>query len=54
MEDWTLKDLTPALGFDTEEQTETFCEEHEFEISENENGEAFIDLGSVMTGNLTG
>lgn len=54
MEDWTLKDLTPALGFDMEEQTETFCEEHEFEISENESGEVFIDLGSVMTGNLTG
>lgn len=54
MEDWTLKDLTPALGFDTEEQTEAFCKEHEFGIAENENGEAFVDLGSVVTGNLTG
>ncbi|KAL2038496.1 hypothetical protein N7G274_008835 [Stereocaulon virgatum] len=53
MNDWTLKDLTPALGFDSEEQTETFCKEHEFEIAENENGEAFVDLGSVVTGNLT-
>ena len=54
MEDWTLRDLTPALGFDTEEQTEIFCREHEFDIGETENGEPFLDLGSVMNRSLTG
>lgn len=54
MEDWTLSDLTFALGFDDEAQTELFCEQHEFMIAEKENGDLYIDLGSVVGGNLTG
>jgi hypothetical protein len=47
LEDWILPDLTTALGFDTEEQTQTFCEEHGFTIGEREDGNGFLDLGSV-------
>lgn len=54
MEDWTVKDLTFALGFDTEYQTQTFCGEHDFELGEREDGELYVDLGSVASGNLTG
>ena len=54
MEDWTMKDLTPALGFDNEDQTWTFCEDHAFGIEERDDGEAFVDLGSVVSGNLIG
>jgi len=54
MEDWTLRDLTFALGFDSEYQTQTFCEEHDFELGERQDGELYIDLGSVASGNITG
>ena len=54
MEDWTLQCLRPALGFDTEEQTQVFCEEHDFQIAQREDGELYVDLGSVLSGNLTG
>ena len=54
MEDWTLRDLTVALGFDMESQTQDFCEEHGFEIDEREDGELYLDLGSVSSGILIG
>ena len=54
MEDWTIKELTSALGFDTQNQTEVFCEEHDFQLAEREDGELFVDLGSVMSGGLIG
>ena len=46
-EDMILGDVTNALGFDNEEQTQKFCEEHGFVIGEREDGEAFLDLNSV-------
>ena len=54
MEDWTIDDLTHALGFDEEAQTRVFCEQHEFVIGYNANREQYIDLGSVTGGSLTG
>lgn len=54
MEDWVLPDLTVALGFDDEDQTAQFCEDHEFVIADNDNGDAYIDLGSVTRGELRG
>ncbi|KAL9000037.1 MAG: hypothetical protein Q9169_001282 [Polycauliona sp. 2 TL-2023] len=47
IEDWTLTGVTSTLGFDDEEQAQTFCEEHGLAISEKEGGETYVDLGSV-------
>lgn len=52
--DWVLSDLTPALGFDHEDQTRDFCEDHGFSILEKESGEAYVELGSVTGKYLTG
>ena len=52
--DWILPDLTGVLGFDNDDQTAQFCEEHEFMIEENEAGDRYIDLGSVAVGRLRG
>ncbi|KAL8710945.1 MAG: hypothetical protein Q9220_004544 [cf. Caloplaca sp. 1 TL-2023] len=46
-EDWTVDEVTNALGFDDEDQAQNFCEEHGFVVSEREDGESYIDLGSV-------
>ena len=54
MEDWVLQDLTIALGFDEEDQTAQFCEDHDFAIEDNDNGNAYIDLASVTGGQLRG
>lgn len=54
MDDWVLDDLRVALGFDTENQTQTFCEDYGFTIAVKENGEAYVDLGSVVGGYLSG
>ncbi len=54
MEDWILDDLTTALGFDDEGQTQTFCEDHGFTIAEMDSGEAYVDLGSVAGRYLEG
>ncbi len=54
MEDWILDDLTTALGFDDEGQTQTFCEDHGFTIAETDSGEAYVDLGSVAGRYLEG
>lgn len=51
--DWVLSDLTPALGFDHEDQTRDFCEDHGFSILEKESGEAYVELGSVTGKYLT-
>ena len=54
VEDWLLEDLTYALGFDNHDQSRTFCEEHEFEILEREDGEEYLNLGSVIGPSLKG
>lgn len=54
MEDWVLDDLRIALGFDNEDQTQSFCEDYGFTIVEKESGEAYVDLGSVQGRNLSG
>ena len=54
MEDWILGDLATALGFDNEDQVQKFCEEHGFTIREREDGESFLDIGSVNGKWLTG
>lgn len=53
-EDWVLDDLKNVLGFDDEAEVQQFCEQHGFTVSERENGEAYIDLGSVASTYLTG
>ena len=54
VEDWTLGDMTNALGFDNDDETVQFCEEHDFVIAESEAGEAYIDLSSVAGGQIGG
>lgn len=54
MEDWTLNDLTQALGFDDEAQTRVFCEQHDFTVAEKIDRGQYLDLGSVTGGSLTG
>ena len=54
MEDWVLKDVTLALGFDDDEEAAQFCEEHEFNIGEGDNGDLFLDLSSVAGGQIGG
>ena len=34
MEDWVLKDVTLALGFDDDEEAAQFCEEHNLDDSD--------------------
>ncbi|KAL9583746.1 MAG: hypothetical protein Q9212_002533 [Teloschistes hypoglaucus] len=53
VEDWTLSDVADALGFDDEDQAQTFCEEHGFTVAERANGEIFVDLGSVKGRHLS-
>lgn len=53
-QDWVLDDLTYVLGFDNENQTRTFCEDHGFSVLEKESGESFLELGSVTGRSLTG
>ncbi|KAL8692271.1 MAG: hypothetical protein Q9218_002664 [Villophora microphyllina] len=47
IEDWTLPDVTEALGFDDGHEAQTFCEEHGFTVAERNDGEYYVDLGSV-------
>lgn len=54
VEDWTLSDVADALGFDDEDQAQTFCEEHGFTVAERANGDFFVDLGSVKGRHLSG
>ena len=48
MDDWTLKDLTGALGFDDESKTQQYFRFHDVVIHKKEDGTEFIDVGSVM------
>ena len=54
VEDWIFRDLTPALGFDDDDQTASFCEEHGFVISNGDKDELFIDLSSVASNQIGG
>ena len=54
MEDLILGDLRTALGFDNEDQVQSFCEDHGFVIGEREDGESFLDISSVTGKWLTG
>ena len=54
VEDWTLDDLTETLGFDDEQETQAYCEDHGFTVTEKENGEIYVDLGSVAGRYLSG
>lgn len=53
IEDWTISDMTQALGFDDNTQTTDYCQDHGFAVETRDDGEDFLDLGSV-NGNLTG
>ena len=48
MDDWTLKELTEALGFDDESQTQHYFKYNGVTIHRREDGTEFIDIGSVM------
>ena len=54
IEDWGLVQLTHLLGFDDEQQTRAYVEDHGFLFAERENGETYIDLGSVAGKHLSG
>ena len=54
IEDWGLKDLAKALGFDTELQTRTFVEDYGFDVVEQEHGYSYVDLGSISSKHLSG
>lgn len=54
MEDWGLEDLTFALGFDNQDQTCSFCEDHELQVHEKDDGGRFVDLGSTSGLHLRG
>lgn len=46
-EDWTVGELTEAMAFDDDDETEAFCEAFGFEIGERADGADFLDLTSV-------
>ncbi|KAL8794910.1 MAG: hypothetical protein Q9195_002622 [Heterodermia aff. obscurata] len=52
IEDWSLEQLTHVLGFDDEQQAQMYVEEHGFMVAEREDGETYVDLGSVTSKNL--
>lgn len=54
IEDWGLEQLTLILGFDDQQQTQTYVEEHGFSVAEREDGVPYIDLGSVTSKHLPG
>ncbi|KAF2841492.1 hypothetical protein M501DRAFT_914379, partial [Patellaria atrata CBS 101060] len=45
-EDWSIAELVDALGFDTEEQVQVFCEAYGFSIAERMDGTPFLDITS--------
>ena len=49
-EDLILEDISEFLGFDNEDQTVNFCEEHGFTIGEAFNGVYYLDVSSVSPG----
>ena len=54
VEDWILSDVTQTLGFDDENQTYDFCQDHGFEFLEREDGEQYLNLAAVVGGSLMG
>lgn len=54
VEDWISADVTNALGFDEEDEALKFCEEHGLVVSERDDGEVYVDLGSVAGKHLSG
>ena len=50
LDDLTLDALMHMLGFDNEDDTQAYCEDHGFTVKEREDGNAFIDLNSVTRG----
>jgi hypothetical protein len=45
-EEWTLDELTETLYFDDEAQTERFCEEQGLDLTENSDGQLYLNWGS--------
>lgn len=56
-EDWTIRDLAPALGFDgmdePEEATVAFLESYGFTIGETGEGQQYVDLSSLSGRHLS-
>jgi hypothetical protein len=50
VDDWILSDLMEFLGFDDEDQVQSFCEKFGMQIKEREDGEAFLVLDSAPEG----
>ena len=48
MDDWTIKEMTQALGFDDESKTQQFFMLNGVVLHKKEDGTEFIDIGSVM------
>ncbi|KAI9766786.1 MAG: hypothetical protein M1840_006261 [Geoglossum simile] len=46
VDDWVLSDLMEFLGFDDEDQVQSFCEMFGMQIKEREDGDAFLVLDS--------
>ncbi|KAH0538241.1 hypothetical protein FGG08_005160 [Glutinoglossum americanum] len=47
VDDWILSDLMEFLGFDDEDQVQSFCENFGMQIREREDGDAFLSLDST-------
>lgn len=54
IEDWALRDMARALGLDNEEEAAQYCEERDFIVAENGNGDSYVDLSSVNRSPLGG
>jgi hypothetical protein len=52
VDDWVLSDLMEFLGFDDEDQVQSFCEMFGMQIKEREDGDAFLLLDSGPEGTL--
>ncbi|KAL8836870.1 MAG: hypothetical protein Q9170_002761 [Blastenia crenularia] len=53
MEDWTLTDLARILGFDSEYEVQTYCEDHGFAVTHKKSSDAYVDLGSFAGRHLS-
>lgn len=45
-DDWTVEDLKKALGFDSADQTESYCQEHGIDFKSNPKGQRYLDFAS--------
>jgi hypothetical protein len=50
VDDWILSDLMGFLGFDDEDQVQSFCEKFGMQIKEREDGDAYLVLDSAPEG----